>query len=362
MNSVFSIVGLIAFLLCAALAGWILGLARARRELLTVALCPRCKRRASFESAVGAAPCEHCHEAKAPNEAPLPGRGERPLRFILASVLLLLVGTGAVAAAVLMPRPPTGPQAAWAAKSTATLFADALSGVALEREFLGEVDRRRASGENLGAAARTALATAFAARRGLGAAPPLPVATGGYGAQWLAAIALEKPDGGRGTPGASGSDSDAAFVADILDFCFPPVAFEPTKLGRPDGPEIALPRRVRKPDQPVLERVLAITKATLDGQEVRLWSTRRGSKGSSGPVLVSEEESVMLGSLVPPGTHTLVLEIEVRLYSAFDSQRITDAKDQVRAMSEWPSPLASKRVTVEERIETKPAAADAAPR
>lgn len=327
--------------------GALLAIAARRRERLTRPHCARCAAALSFDAVVGAVPCQACSTPVAEAGAPRPER-RAGARWAL---LLLLLGVLALA---ILPEFLRGQRFAVTSngmpyRSTAALFADTLAN---RGGFeLSELRRRDAAGEDVAGLARTAIESAFPApstsaattdavtdaavggRSGRRPAPPT------NNAPDVAAIALLGVPGGREAP-----PPQPDFAALVLDRCFPPLAIDPESIRRAEPTLHPAYTGFMNPSS-LLARVAVVRRVLVD--EVPILDI--GADGASGTPKFFEFSSFIdlrpSAKTISQGKR-LTVELELRLYSAFDARRLRDHIGTMRPMAEWPAPIARSTATI----------------
>lgn len=325
--------------------GAVLGFRRARRLSVNGAACRGCGATLPFAAAALDGACPGCGKKRDETGPLQPRVAKRPrLPFAILVLLLLLLWVGAGAGSVIVMRQSMS-SAPWN-RTTATILNSAMrlnQSLSMDIPTLRE---REAAGEDVVGAARNLLAAALAAPSVPGvdgtdsgnaaSDPPTVASLAGTAAPEVAAIALRGVPGGLPSPPA-----DPTLASRVLLGCFPRLDIEPTSL--------RVTRPVLRPSYTgfvnpggPLQRIAVIRALRVDGQEI----TDQLARGAVPVRLFAADNPLALNHTFDAGQHTLELDLELRLYSHFDAQRITDHRGLLRPIESWPEPLATATQTV----------------
>ncbi len=348
MNTILpALIQIIAAVVLPILAG--IWYAHRRRAPLVRPGCRACGTQRSFRALVLAEACDGCRRAGDQLGEPI-ALGQRSRKAaILPPAMLIAVGIGSfVASEALRAMPGVGgrPQ-----QRPATIYADFLSS---RRNLMSEYEdllARERAGEDVVSDARVVLTGAIGAgpfevdAEGAPIGVPSIATPSGLGPIDLATIAL------LGLPGSTEPppEPDPDLARRVLHACFLPYrldgeAFRRTGLIRAFSPGF-------EPMQSPIVRVLRVIACRVDGEPVVLVDQQ--SPASEGPLLLGPDRRLQVaptaatesGATSERGTR-VDLDCEELLFHRFDAERLRDLSGRVIPLERWPTPLATRRVTL----------------
>jgi hypothetical protein len=335
MNLVAVLMQFIGILVVPFAAGVVLGRTALGRRSTTKAACAACRTAVDRSVVVAQTACPQCtapiDDAHPPVPLTEPRSGWLRAACIAAILLGPLVG---IATAWSVRAVSPGAMAAPAPRPTNALFAAALS----RQEYLGDdlalLRARERDGEDVVGTARLLVAGALGGTATTGGTPRAATSL-----LEVAAIAL------LGLPGGRPVEPDADLAAAVLARGFPQRAIDVQALRANGGLLRPSSTGFVDPGGP-LRQIAVVRAARIDGRPVEL----RRMDRLPGSEFVEYAPLLLEGGL-PSGATRLEIDLEVRLYSAFDADRRLDHRGALRPFDLWPAPLASTTTTLEARLD-----------
>jgi hypothetical protein len=344
-----AIVQMIVVLVLPVVAG--IWYATRRRAPLTLPGCRHCGAPRSFRSVVQQEACSGCNRSGEGLGAPIP-LGRRSWRAAIwpPAILMALGVAAAIGTNFLRPTPLGG----FGSRPTlTTLYADLVLNRRIMSGELEDLLLREQEGEDIVGGSRAALVAligegpidADAARQIPSIATP-----SGSGPMDLAAIAL------LGLPGSNEPppELDPDLAARVLHACFLPYrldadAFRQNRLIRIDSGGF-------EPVQSPLKRVFRVIACRVDGEPVELIDPHvpASATGAAAPLLLASDHLLLLAQPAPASTspatsdnpRRVEIDCDEFLYRRFDAERLRDLSGRVIPLERWPTPLATRRVTL----------------